>query len=88
MRYYWGQNVTFAWELGAEPGRQLSLPGYMESVVRHMDNTAIAIWVLNFTLEYGHSGHQLQCIVQIDNNIHKNYEAKAVLGIHFCGKFM
>ena len=63
-------------------------PGYLESVVHPRNNTASHVWALNFTLECGHSGYRLRCVVRVDNAIHRNYEAKDEVYIRFCGMLM
>ena len=86
VRYHWSENVTFAWELDGGIGHQLSTPGFLESVIQHMNNTATLVWVLNYTLDTDHSGYRLRCVVRVDNKIHSNYKAVNEANICFCGK--
>ena len=86
VRYFWSENVIFAWELDGEPGSK-SPPGYMASVVKHTNNTATFVWALNYTLHHGQNGYKLRCVVRVDNKIHRNYKANDER-ILFYGMFM
>ena len=88
VRYHWSENVTFAWELDKKHGPKAYLPGYMESVIKHRNNTATFVWALNFTLDHSHRGNKLKCIARVDNMIHRNNKTTDERRILFAGMFM
>ena len=88
VHYHWSGNVTFAWELDRNGGPKLHLPGHMESVFQHRNNTATFVWALNFTLDHSHRGNKLRCVARVNNMIHRNYSATDERRILVYGMFM